>query len=134
MRKENTMKFVRSSSIRLALGAGMSVLCVSVAMADGNVLKAGNVDTMSKWYGRAGGLVGADLVQSAAKPATDPQRVGITYDKDVVQRTNMPPRDTGIGDVSITYDKDVAARTNMPRGEKAASPITAGGAPAKSDN
>lgn len=128
------MKFVRSSSIRLALGAGMSALCVSLAMADGSVLKSGNVDTMPNWYGRAGGLVGADFIRSAAKPAIDPQRVGITYDKDVAQRTNMAPRDTGSSDVGITYDKDVAARTNMPRGEKAEPSITAGSAPAKTGN
>jgi hypothetical protein len=88
---------------------------------------------MGNWYGRAGGLVGVDAIKSAGKPATD-QRVGITYDKDVAQRTNMPPRDTGNSDVSITYDQDVATRTNMPRGEKAEPSITAGSAPAKSGN
>jgi hypothetical protein len=126
------MKVVRTISGRLAFSAAISALCIGVSFADGNVLKSGNVDSMSKWYGRAGGLVGSDLIESNAKASTE--RVGITYDMDVAQRTNMPARDSSVkGDATITYDKDVAARTNMPRGEKDTS-ITAGGAAAEVRN
>jgi len=73
---------------------------------------------MGKWYGRAGGLVGADRIEFLASPRAHGSRLGVGYDKDVAQRTNMPPRDTSADEVGISYDKDVAARTNMPRDEK----------------
>jgi hypothetical protein len=111
------MKFDHSIGICLAgcvlaiLGAG------SIASAD-DTLHSGDISTMGKWYGRAGGLVGADRIEFLGNSREHESRLGVAYDKDVAQRTNMPPRDTSADQVGISYDKDVAARTNMPRDEK----------------
>jgi hypothetical protein len=117
----DTMKFDRSTGL---LFAGF-ILAISGAAAD-DTLHTGDSSTMGKWYGRAGGLVGADRIE--AQSSVRGSQIGITYDKDVAQRTNMQPRDTSGAGVGITYDKDVAARTNMPRDEKAQQPIQSVGA------
>ena len=111
------MKFDRSIGICLA-GCVLAILGAGgIASAD-DTLHTGDSSTMGKWYGRAGGLVGADRIESRANPSARGPQIGITYDKDVAQRTNMQPRDTSAAEVGISYDKDVAARTNMPRDEK----------------
>ena len=105
-------------SMRMALGATVVALSIGAAFAGDEVLRTGDSSTMDHWYGRAGGLVGSDRIEAITKATFSAARVGVTYDKDVAARTNMPRQDAGNGNVSITYDKDVAERTNMPRGEK----------------
>ena len=100
-----------------ALAVAIGVLSIGTALAGGNTLSTGNVDSMGQWHGRAGGLVGSDRVMAIGK-ASDANQVGITYDKDVAQRTNMQRDSANNGNIGITYDKDVAARTNMSRDEQ----------------
>ena len=119
------MKLDSVRNMRLALGATLVALSIGSALAAGDVLRTGDASTMDHWYGRAGGLAGSDRVEGITKATPGGDRVGITYDKDVATRTNMPRQDTGSGDVSITYDKDVAERTNMPRGEQPIKAVTA---------
>lgn len=89
-------------------------LSAATALAEPNTLKAGDVSTMDHWYGRAGGLVGAQRIASLHADADNPA-VTVTYDREVAERTNMPlERSSGEG-VAITYDREVAARTNMER-------------------
>jgi hypothetical protein len=125
------MKLNLTGDIRIALAAALAVLSIGSAVAAGEVLRTGDVTTIGQWYGRAGGLVGSDRVEGITKATAGGERVGITYDKDVAARTNMPRQDAENGNVTITYDKDVAERTNMPRGEQ---PIKAVGVPAKPAN
>ena len=125
------MQFKSVRNMRLALGATLVALSIGSALGAGEVLRTGDVTTMGQWYGRAGGLVGSDRVEGITKATAGGERVGITYDKDVAARTNMPRQDAENGNVTITYDKDVAERTNMPRGEQ---PIKAVGVPAKPAN
>jgi hypothetical protein len=104
--------------VRAAATAAFCALSIGTAFAAGDTLRTGDVDTIGQWYGRAGGLTDSDRVTVLGKPKTGNQQVGITYDKDVAQRTNMPRDAASSKDIGIAYDKDVAERTNMPRGEK----------------
>jgi len=122
------MKLNRVRSIRGALAAAAMTLSMGSAFADAGKVTTGNSATMDHWYGRAGGLVGADRIEAINKTTFSGAGLGITYDKDVAARTNMPRQDAQNGGVGISYDKDVAERTNMPRGEKT-QPIKAVGAP-----
>jgi hypothetical protein len=97
----------------VALGITVATLGIGSALAGGEVLKTGDVNTMDKWYGHAGGPVGADRIEAIGKATGN--RVGISYDQDVAKRTNMPREGAGKNDIGITYDKDVANRTNMQR-------------------
>jgi hypothetical protein len=112
------MKGKSRFNIRAVATAAFCVLSIGTAFAGGDALKTGDADTMSQWYGRAGGLTDADRVTVLGKPATGNQQVGITYDKDVAERTNMPRESASSKQIGITYDKDVAERTNLPRSEK----------------
>jgi hypothetical protein len=123
------MKLNRIRGMRVALAAAVVTLSMGSAFADGgNVLTTGDSTTMGRWYGRAGGLVGSERIEAINKATFAGGGIGITYDKDVAARTNMPRQDAQNGGVGISYDKDVAERTNMPRGEKT-QPIKAVGAP-----
>jgi opacity protein-like surface antigen len=78
------------------------------------VVTSGDVNAISKWYGRAGGLADADRVTGLTTSST---KVGVAYDADVAARTNMQRAQSTPSQVGVTYDADVAARTNMPRGQ-----------------
>jgi len=123
--QEIMMKLNSNLKSQAALAAAISVLSIGSALAGGETLSTGNVDSMGQWYGRAGGLTGSERVMAIGKASTSNQ-VGITYDKDVAQRTNMQRDAADNGNIGITYDKDVAARTNMSRGEQP-EPIKAAG-------
>jgi len=110
--------------VKLVAAAAIGALCGSVFADD--VLRSGDVNQMSHWYGNAGGLTGSDRVEFLGKSITGNQPVGVTYDKDVAQRTNMPRAQAPNRDVGIVYDKDVADRTNMPRVDKSAPIQTTG--------
>lgn len=104
--------------IQAAATAAFCVLSIGTAFAGGDALRTGDVDQMSHWYGNAGGLQGSDRVTFLGKTATGNEKVGITYDKDVAQRTNMQREAASSKEIGITYDKDVAERTNLPRSDK----------------
>ena len=72
----------------VALGIAMASLSIGSALAGGDTLKTGDSHNLDKWYGRAGGLDGSDRVEAIGK-ATG-ARVGISYDKDVAERTKVP--------------------------------------------
>jgi len=110
--------------VQAAVAAAIGALSIGAAVAD-ETLRSGDVNTMGQWYGRAGGLTDSDRVTALAKATTGSAQVGIAYDKDVAQRTNMPRESASSKDIGIAYDKDVAERTNMPRAEKSAPPATA---------
>jgi hypothetical protein len=103
-------------------GATLTVMSVGNALPVDDMLTVADPETMGKWYGRAGGLVGSDLVMAPAKPIKPGTRVRITYDREVAERTNMHRQEAATGGVTITYDKAVAARTNMPRGDHTKEP------------
>jgi hypothetical protein len=124
--QEITMKLNSSLKSQAALAAAIGVLSIGSAMAGGDALSSGDVDSMGQWYGRAGGLVGSDRVMAIGKASGDGNRVIIAHDQDVAQRTNMHRDAADNRSVGIAYDKDVAARTNMPRGEQS-EPIKAAG-------
>ncbi len=105
-------------NIRAAATAAFCVLSIGAAFAGGDALKTGDVDTMGQWYGRAGGLTDSDRVTALGKSTFANQQVGITYDKDVAERTNMQRGSASSKDIGITYDKDVVDRTNLPRSDK----------------
>jgi hypothetical protein len=118
---------LKTMSTLFALIAAAALTAGTAIGDDSQALHSGNVESMSKWYGRAGGLVGADEVSAARISGAN---ISVTYDKDVAERTNMarePAESKGVG---IAYDKDVADRTNMPRGQTAADPVKAAAGPA----
>jgi len=104
--------------VQLAVAAAIGALSIGSAVAGGDVLRSGDVNQMSRWYGNAGGLQGSDRVELLGKTTTGNQQVGVAYDKDVAQRTNMPRESASSKDIGIAYDKDVAERTNLPRSDK----------------
>jgi len=119
---------------KLQLKTKVTLFALATAMFAGfatgdesQVLNSGDVGTMSKWYGRAGGLAGSDAVSNARANGAN---VSITYDKDVAERTNMT-RDPADGkNIGIAYDKDVADRTNMSRSQTAPESVKAATGPA----
>jgi hypothetical protein len=74
-----------------------------------DVTTAADLNTMDKWYGRAGGAVGTDRVHRLAAGT----KIGVSNDADVAARTNMSHREGSNGSLGVSYDADVAARTNM---------------------
>jgi hypothetical protein len=91
--------------------AAVAALSMNAYAAD--IVTSSNPDTITKSFGRAGGLAGSDRVSGLQ---TGTARVGVVYDADVAARTNMPRGEAPKTEVGVTYDADVAARTNMPRG------------------
>ena len=100
-----------NTKLLISVMAAATAFAVNVHAAE--VVTSGNLNTIDKWYGRAGGLTDADRVTGLA---TGSSRVGISYDADVAARTNMPRSEATGGQVGVAYDADVAARTNMQRG------------------
>ena len=88
-----------------------------------DTVTSGDLSTVDKWYGNAGGLQGTDRVMYLNASRT---KVGVAYDKDVAERTNMSRGQATHNEVGITYDADVAARTNMQRATTPADKATAG--------
>ena len=84
-----------------------------------DVVTSGDVDSMAKWYGNAGGMVGSDRVTGLHAGSS---KVGVSYDPDIVKRTNMQRGQAEPATVGVTYDSDVATRTNMQRDNKAPAP------------
>jgi hypothetical protein len=91
----------------IAMAATVAIFAGHAYAAD--VTTTGDLDKADKWYGRAGGLIGADHV----KRVTAGTRVGVTYDADVAARTNMSHREGGTESLGVSYDATVAERTNM---------------------
>ena len=113
------MKSKSRFKVQAAVAVGICALSIGAAFAGSDTLRTGDADTMGMWYGRAGGLTDSDRVTVLGKPASGNQQVGITYDKDVAQRTNMQRESASSSkEIAITYDKDVAERTNLPRSDK----------------
>ena len=113
------MTLKSNMKLQIAVAAAVGVLSIGSAITGSDALKSGDVDQMSQWYGNAGGLQGSDRVTVLGRSAGG-KDVGITFDQDVAQRTNMQRDSTSTGTAGIAYDKDVAERTNMPRGQKSA--------------
>jgi hypothetical protein len=91
----------------IAVAATAAIFAGSAYAAD--VTTDGNLNTVDRWYGRAGGAVGTDRVNRLSAGTT----VGVSHDADVAARTNMPRREGSNSSLGVTYDADVAARTNM---------------------
>ncbi len=111
------MSRVKGSSVLLVVALAGS-LAADAALAAGPVLKTGDVAQASLWYGRAGGMVGADRVAHLQGHSVASTDIAVSYDKDVAARTNMSSNRESASSVAISYDKDVAERTNMPRGSQ----------------
>ena len=111
-----------NAKLLISVIAAAAAFAVNAHAAD--VVTSGDLSTVDKWYGRAGGLTDADRV-SALKAGTT--KVGISYDADVAARTNMARGQATHNQVGVTYDADVAARTNMPRTGDAAGQAQAAG-------
>jgi len=108
---------------KLLLSAIAAAAAIAANGYAADVVTSGDLSTVDKWYGNAGGLQGTDRVMYLNASRT---KVGIAYDKDVAERTNMPRADAHHSEVGITYDADVAARTNMQRVTPPADKATAG--------
>jgi len=110
----------------LSAVAVAAALCGSAYAAD--IVTSGDLSTVGKWYGRAGGLAGSDRVGGLQAGQST---VGVTFDQEVAERTNMS-RDPRTSQVGVSWDRDVAARTNMPRGD--ATPASTATAPGPTHN
>ncbi len=108
-----------NAKLLISVMAAAAAFAVNVHAAD--VVTSGDLNTIDKWYGRAGGLTDADRVTGLT---TSSSKVGISYDADVAARTNMHAVRRPLSDqVGVTYDADVAARTNMQRGQDDDGPV-----------
>ena len=108
---------------KLLLSAIAAATAIAANAYAADTVTSGNVGTIDKWYGRAGGLTDADRVTGLA-PSSN--KIGVSYDADVAARTNMPRGEVNHNEVGVTYDADVAARTNMQRGQTPTDKATAG--------
>jgi hypothetical protein len=101
-------------ALTAALAVGVS-LSESATAGGPRILQSGDVDSMARWQGRGAGLEGADRIAYIGTPSTAQKPVTVTYDRVVVERTNMrraeAPDNTTVG---IVFDREVMARTNMP--------------------
>ena len=118
-----------NSKLLISAIAAAAAFAVSAHAED--VVTSGDLSTIDKWYGRAGGLTDSDRITALR---AGPTKVGISYDADVAARTNMARGQATHNQVGVTYDADVATRTNMQRGgDAAAQPKAAGIEGAKSN-
>jgi hypothetical protein len=116
---------------KLLISAIAAAAAFAVNSHAADVVTSGDLSTIDKWYGRAGGLTDTDRVSALKAGST---QVGISYDADVAARTNMAREQATHNQVGVTYDADVAARTNMRRaGDAAGQPQAAGIEGAKSN-
>jgi hypothetical protein len=122
------MEKTMNTKLVISVMAAAAAFVVNVHAAE--TVTSGNLNSVDKWYGRAGGLTDADRVTGLA---TGNSRIGINYDADVAARTNMRRSEATGGQVGVTYDADVAARTNMQRGQDVSQPKAAGLEGAKSN-
>jgi len=109
-------------------GTAMVGLAFALAMSgaySADLVMSGDVEQIPMWQGRAGGLTDSDRVGHLSLTKSDATKVGVSYDKDVAQRTNMPRDAATASSVGISYDAAVAERTNMPRAEKQSQGIQA---------
>jgi hypothetical protein len=123
----NTKLQLKTKVTLFALAAGAAMFAGSAIGDESQALNSGDVESMSKWHGRAGGLTGSDAVSAAR---TSGAKVSVTYDKDVAERTNMTREPAEGKNIGVTYDKDVADRTNMTRSKTAPDSVKAATAPA----
>ena len=126
------MKFSFDGNVRTALGVILVALSVGSAAAGNDTVGTSDPESFGHSYGRAGGLVGADRITALGKATS--KQVGIAYDKDVAERTNLPRGDAKDGTVGIAYDKDVVERTNMQRAAKPDPAVKAVGVDAPRSN
>ena len=115
------MEMNMRTKVLLSVIAAATAIAANAYAAD--VVTSGDLATIDKWYGNAGGLQGTDRVTYLSSSRN---KVGVTYDKDVAERTNMPRAQASHNEVDVTYDADVAARTNMQRAVTPADKATAG--------
>ena len=109
------------AAARCILAAALSTGLSGGFAAD--MVRGGDVQSMSQWYGRAGGLAGSQRVKLlTAHPRGMP--VSVAYDREVAERTNMPRGGAAEGPVTVSYDREVAERTNMPRAGVAQPAVT----------
>jgi len=108
---------------KLLLSAIAAATAIAANAYAAEVVTSGDLSTVDKWYGNAGGLQGTDRVMYLNASRT---KVGIAYDKDVADRTNMQRGAATHNEVGVTYDADVATRTNMSRGATPTGKSTAG--------
>jgi len=113
-RKEESMQAEQKFEL-IAVAIILGIVSPIAMSAD--MVHGGDPSQMELWQGRAGGLVHSGRVSHLRVPAAGVE-VGVTYDKEVAQRTNMPRQDDDPQILAVSYDKEVAERTNMPRSEK----------------
>ncbi len=97
-----------NTKLLISVMAATAAFAVNVQAAD--VVTSGDVNTIGKWYGRAGGLTDGDRVSGLTASNS---KVGIAYDADVAARTNMQRDQATHSQIGVNYDADVEARTHM---------------------
>jgi hypothetical protein len=125
MQPRRTMVAVATA---LALGASLS----GSAIADGSrILHSGNLDNVGQWHGQGAGLEGADRIANIGAAGVSQKPVTVTYDRGVVERTNMKRAEAPDNTViRIEFDREVMARTNMPGAFEPKEPTQSAAAPA----
>jgi hypothetical protein len=108
---------------KLLLSAIAAATAIAANAYAADTVTSGDLSTVDKWYGNAGGLQGTDRVMYLNSSRT---KVGIAYDKDVAERTNMQRGEATHNEIGVSYDADVATRTNMQRATTPADKATAG--------
>jgi hypothetical protein len=104
------------SKLSVSVLATAVAFSVGISFAAANDVKSGDINTIGKSFGRAGGLVGSDRINGLSTHNSADSPLGVSWDAEIAARTNMPAdRAAGTG-VGVTYDPAIAERTNMPRG------------------
>ena len=63
----------------------------------------GNTDAMAQWYGRAGGLVGSDVVSESKARQQGGQAVQVSFSPALAEWTNMPRNQAQVGPVTDSF-------------------------------
>ncbi len=81
-----------------ALATAFALVSVNSAIAA--ELRSGNIDAMARWYGRAGGPVGADAVHTPQVSQNGGQPLQVSFSEALAEWTNMHRKDATVGPVT----------------------------------
>ena len=80
-----------------------TTMLAASAIAPAAYVHTGNSGMIAKWYGRAGGLVGSDVVREVNAPQQAEKSVQVSFSPDWAAWTNMPRSEGNVGPVTDSF-------------------------------
>jgi hypothetical protein len=80
-----------------------TAMLAASAIAPAAYVHTGDSGMMAKWYGRAGGLVGSDVVRELSATQQAGKSVQVNFSPDWAAWTNMPRGEANVGPVTDSF-------------------------------